>query len=495
MIKSGQRFGVLGVILILSFTFASDCFADIKYPWRAVKAIVKNGDSLGILFDNVKSTPIDSVILVGPYNRVVLNIDSISIGRFVYDTYSKASTNNKIWVRIPGDTPEELYNLIVKSGGETSVSLKSVKTVREFRMSHSFIHITDTHISRQWVGEPENGYGKELELFDNFVKVANIIAPDFVITTGDNIHDYTRFNADSTGWGGELERGADQLPLAEEKFANYFDGANGLSGIHGLISPTFSIPGNHDFYGVPGDDHQAKVAQWNRLCGKRVYGFSYAGTRVLAADDFLGDPVIDIPNESPMSGLQGDILKSFLSEEGPGSVRIMAQHRHDRCDTLFINAHKINILLNGHSHTPGSEYVGETPTLISRPGVVCRSGVTNIDEELGFFRIFRINGSSYESSPPLRFCKDPEVNYLELDLNLTLDFERPNDGSSSSNSATINNQLGVKLPGCKIRFVMKKGIYEVKGGQIDQVIESGDLTVVDVRVDVENGKPATITIS
>ncbi len=342
------------------------------------------------------------MILEGPFNRVILRIDSVNIGRFEFDTYTHKSTNNRIWVHVPDSSPEEMYDLVVKSGGETHVSLQSVKVVHEFNSRHNFIHITDLHVSRQWVGPAENGYAKELELLDNFIKVANIINPDFVIITGDNIHDYTRFNADSTGWGGDLVRGADQLPLVEEKWKNFYEGANGFSGIHGFNSPTFTTSGNHDFYGVAEDNHPAKAALWNNLCGKRVYGFSYAGTRVIVADDYLGDPLIDIPDKSPMSGLQGKVLESYLKENGKGQIRIMAQHRYNRIDTTFCNKHKISILLNGHSHIPFYESVGTTPTISIRPGTVCRSGCRDPDHELGYFRIFTIDGDSFEFSPRIK---------------------------------------------------------------------------------------------
>src|SRR5690606_3373039 len=119
----------------------------------------------------------------------------------------------------------------------------------------------------------------ELELFDKFLEVANIIAPDFVLNTGDNLHETTRFNPDSTGWGGELHSETYQRPLIEEKWKNVYEGSNRFSGIHGLNAPVFSIPGNHDYYGMPKSESKLKVMQWNKLCGLRVYGFSYGDTR------------------------------------------------------------------------------------------------------------------------------------------------------------------------------------------------------------------------
>lgn len=457
----------------------------IVYPWRAAPIFAKAGNNFSILFDNLYDAKIDSVVLVGPYNRVALTIDSVAVGPFEYDSFTKLSVNNTIWVRVPEPAPEELYDLFVHCGREVHLSPRSVKVVHEFKPSHSFIHISDLHVSRQWVGTGDDGYAKELELLDRFVDVANIIAPDFVIVTGDIIHHYTLFDADSAGWGEKKAYDAIQRPLVEEKYKNYYEGANGFSGINGINAPVFSLPGNHDSYGVNRKDHLAMASQWNQLCGKRVYGFSYAGTRVIAADDFLGDPVNDIPDQSPMSGLQGKYFESFLAENGHGKLLIMAQHRPDRIDTSFINRNRVGILLNGHNHTPFEEYVGTIPTLSTRPGAVCRSGeIKNWKETLGFFRIFSIKGGSYTYTAPLRFCKNPTAKSDQLDLNLTLHYRNPNDGTSSINEANITNSFDIDLPKCKIRFVMKKGNYKVSGGTIHQVIQTDSLSIIDVYTEV-----------
>jgi hypothetical protein len=172
----------------------------------------------------------------------------------------------------------------------------------------------------------------------------------------------------------------------------------------------------------------------------------------------------------------------------------MAQHRHNRVDTVFCDKHRIAILLNGHSHKPAYEYVGSTPTLSIRPGTVSKSGSRDPERELGYFRVFYIDGETYDFSPALRFCKDPLLPYQDLELNLTLGYEKPNDGTSAYNKASIDNKFSIDLPACKIRFIMKKGNYNVTGGIISQVIEAGKVSIVDVQTDVGSGKSETIEI-
>src|SRR5690606_19028214 len=233
------------------------------------------------------------------------------------------------------------------------------------------------------------------------------------------------------------------------------------------------------------NDHQAKVLQWNALCGKRVHGFSYGGPRVLALDDYLGDAVIDIPDHAPLSGWQGEVLTDFLEREEADKSRIFAQHRRDRTDTAFCNQHSIGMLLNGHNHRPFREYIANTPTLSMRPGSISRSGsISEWEEVLGFFRIVEVNGASFTASDALRFCADPTVPAEEMALNLTLDFDLSNDGSAYSNKARIINHFPVDLSKCKIRFVLQKGEYRVSSGHIEQMFDTANFTIVDVRVDV-----------
>jgi len=485
------------ILLFISFFQSQKLQAShICYPWRAAPAIVQSGTSLKILYQNTRAVGIDSVVLKGPYSSISLLPVSVVFGHFVYDTYSGTAANNQIVIEIPRPSVVDLYDLLVYSGGETHLSPKSVKIIDQFDKSHRFLHISDPHVSRQWVGTQKSGYAKELELLDRFVSVANILAPDFVIVTGDLIHDYTRLDADELGWGGNVLRNKEDSPTVEEKYRNYYEGAAGFRGIQGIEAPVFSTTGNHDFYGVAANDHKGKVSQWNAICGKRVHGFSYAGTRVLIVDDYLGDPVIDIPDHAPLSGLQGKVLTDFIKQEGPGHLRILAQHRPDRIDTAFCNQHSIGLLLNGHNHRPFQEYIANTPTLSMRPGSISRSGsISEWEEVLGFFRIVDVNGACFTASDALRFCADPTVPAEEMVLNLTLDFDKLNDGSNDSNKARIVNNFPVDLPKCKVRFVMQKGVYRVSSGHIEQVIETERSTIIDVRVDVYSKSTQEVEIS
>jgi hypothetical protein len=197
-----------------------------------------------------------------------------------------------------------------------------------------------------------------------------------------------------------------------------------------------------------------------------------------------------------MSGYQGQVFQSFLEKYGPGKIRVMAQHLHNKFDAGFINKNDVSLVLSGHIHTPDAGPIKGTKAMTIRPGVVCRSGEQERWEKvLGLFRIVTINGADYSFSDPLRFCVNPTVPYKDIKLNLTLGFSQDNTGKSKANVAVIKNSLPVDLPNCQVRFVMKKGKYKVTGGRVQQVVNSGALTIVDVRADLKVNSSKSVYIT
>ena len=94
-----------------------------------------------------------------------------------------------------------------------------------------------------------------------------------------------------------------------------------------------------------------------------------------------------------------------------------------------------------------------------------------------------------------RVCRNIQIQPAYPGRNLTLGYEKPNDGTSVYNKATIDNKFPIDLPGCKIRFIMKKGNYNVSGGIISQVIEAGKFSILDVQIDVSSEKREIIEIT
>jgi hypothetical protein len=77
---------------------------------------------------------------------------------------------------------------------------------------------------------------------------------------------------------------------------------------------------------------------------------------------------------------------------------------------------------------------------------------------------------------------------------LNIEYDNPNDGSDTVNTATIENDINHDFFGCKIRFVMKKGAYVINNGTLQQVIENDSVSVYDVKVSVDGNDTKSVTI-
>lgn len=74
---------------------------------------------------------------------------------------------------------------------------------------------------------------------------------------------------------------------------------------------------------------------------------------------------------------------------------------------------------------------------------------------------------------------------------LRVTFASPNDGSAGELTATLTNDFATEFPHARIRFVLRRGSYQVEGASILQAFNSDDgtRTVLDLDVRIA-GKSA-----
>jgi len=458
-----------------SVPYSSENSSKIIFPWRAASHIVKQGDKFELLLNQDGFATIDSVLLNGLYTRAVCEINSSTTGTFVYDQFTKEAANLKVSITVPDGTPEDIYDILTYAGDLVSISKRSLKVVRTYKSRYTLLHISDTHISRNWTGTSDDGHAEELMLMDKLVDVINIIGPDLVINTGDCIMDYTRFNPSPDGWGGTQVRGMDDKPYIDEKWNNYYEGAKGLKGLQAINAPTFSLPGNHDWYGVTSNLDKAK--QWNENCGLRVFGFSYGDTRFLMADDNLGD-----------QKEYNNVFAPYLENAGPGNLRVVSHHVSGKRNLVFFNTHSVNLELYGHAHDPKVDTMGTTPTISMRPGAATRTDWHHNGERTGWYRIIWIDNGTITWSPALQFSADPHKPHNEIENMLTLDYLSPTEVS-------IQNKYSIDLPAAKVRFVLPNGFYEPDIGSVEQSFDNDTATIIDVRVDLAKQSTTKIGVT
>ena len=170
------------LIILIGFSTPGWC-SKIVYPWNASNAIVKKGESFTIWYKADPKEKIKTILLKGPYNSVTIESIKTKKGSWIYDELTDATYNRKITVIIPEGTPLERYDLIVNSSSGQSVSLRSVKVIREYKTEYSIFHISDTHLADESI-RAENGVPKRLPYLSALVNISNIIGPELVFFNG-----------------------------------------------------------------------------------------------------------------------------------------------------------------------------------------------------------------------------------------------------------------------------------------------------------------------
>ncbi len=473
---------------ILFISFTNSFAGKIVMPWRAKKEIVKQGNSFAIWYDKDNGETINSVELVGPYNIVTLTIDENKDGSWYFDEYTEATYNCSLSVTVPAGTPIELYDLTIKSSAGTFKSRSSVKVIKEYQNHYYICHFTDPHVTVSW---GPNGYATA-PIMQALVEIVDIIDPEWYLCTGDNIIGFTREGKRQQTFG--------------ERWDQFFDGDyNGVGALHSSRVPLFICTGNNDYDKYKpqqGPQKMFKLIDWNEFCGMRVYGFAYDETRMLAFDDYLVE--LDdhggtgVAKDFPAD--QSAVLEEYLDEAGAGQMRMVIQHTPNRVNTTFCDNNNVQLALVGHTHSDNMSKLGSTPTLRLTTAYVCfaegwspgypipTSGRTKM-------RVIEVKDNTVVSYESLYIMEYVDVMEGQDDAKyIRTTFDNPNDGTDTTNTATITNDINYDFMSCKIRFVMAKGSYTIDDGTLQQVIENDSVSVYDVKIPVDGDDEVTVTI-
>jgi hypothetical protein len=447
------------LVAILSTTI-SWC-QNIIYPWRAASAIVKSGESFDVWFSAAEGQTINSIVLQGPYNSV-LTTNTIKKGNWIYDVTSLNTYNTKIKVTVPKNTPADRYDIIVNSSKGQDISLAGIKVIKEYKDHYYILHFSDIHAF-------QNGYPNTLNRLSTIVDIANIINPEIVFNTGDNLYRPT-----------------------EDKMNLLFSGnkAEGLKGLNLLNAATFTVVGNHDtdFDKVPENGfYPEKSKWWNKWWGLQAYNFKYNNGRFIVINDaWIGfDPTKQIEEAT-----------AWLKNVGVGNFRLGAAHIRDS-EMLDLDKNvNLNMVLVGHNH----HIANSNPSLFNSKTI---QYISNSMREHMEFNLYKINGKTGVSMP----VSGPtaQVEYVENleDQNspalykpkLTLTYSNTNDGSIANNSATIVNNFNFPIENARVRFVMPLGTkYTISKGKIEQSFNGATVHIVDVNINLEPNSSNLIAI-
>ena len=449
-------------ILLYIIAITNLCWCGkIVYPWRATTAIVKAGESFEVWFNADEGEKIGSVILLGPYNTVSTKY-KIDIGRWVYDLTSQNTFNTKITVKVPLTCPADRYDIVLSTSLGQETSLSGVKVIKEYKSSYYIVHFSDIHAFQK-------GNETVLNRISTIVDIANIINPELVFNTGDNLY---RPN----------EKRMNELFAGDSKTGN--------KGLNQLSAATFTVAGNHDydFDNLHEEGfYKEKADGWNKWWGLQTYTFKYGDGRFLAINNgWQGF------NPAPQFAAIGNWLK----KEGVGNLRVGLAHIRSKEMNAFDSIINLGLVLIGHNH----HIANQNPSPLHEKPI---QYIVNSVREHPEFNLYKVDSKTGKytavGNPTAQvvYLENPEdINTPALyKPKLSLSFLKANDGSSSSNTATFINKFDFPIEAARVRFVMPIGnVYSVSKGKIDQSFNGTSVQVVDVSVNLEANTTTVVEI-
>ncbi|NDP28850.1 MAG: carbohydrate-binding protein [Flavobacterium sp.] len=463
--------------LLLAFSSSSWC-QKIVYPWRATTAIVKSGESFEVWFNPDAGQTVNSIELKGPYNTVTGTITNSNTQPWVYDKWSENTCNRRITVKVPADAPMDRYDLILKTSTGDEISLAAVKVIKEYKNSFYIMHMSDAH---RWQG----GYDTPnivLKEISTIIDIANIIDPEMIIETGDN--HYQNLLVESS-----------TRSRIDQYMNGFMNGSEYVNGMNNFFAPVFSVPGNHDTprkgyefepeYPSPGYEKNPSI-HYNKFYGLQAYNFKYGNVRFIGVNNsWFPDNKTGTPNFSH----QTDEAVDWLSKVGNGVMRIGFAHVNTSeplayfYDPLKAVGAPLDLIMVGHSHSITNSPHTVDGKKIAYTTLTPREGTRKVP-----FNLYKIDAvaGTYETIGNEQAIQEGVTiakDYSTVKLKLT--YSKPNDGTSNSNIATINNKFNFPISGARVRFVVPKGSpYYLTNATVKQDFDGTNFHIVDAVVDL-----------
>jgi len=453
------------ILLLLLLSGPSSWAGDIVYPWRATTALVKAGDSFDVWFDADNGQSVNSVELRGPYHKITAAIKVVT-GSWVYDETSGNKYDTRITATVPAGAPADRYDLVLLTSTKEEKSPAAVKVVKKFKTNYYVLHISDAH-------RFQGGYDDivTLKKVSTIVEIANIIDPEVVFETGDNLY-----------------------RPSDSRIDQMFNGieSQGIQGLRDFHAATFLAVGNHD-YDINNDgstgNYEYKADWYNKWYGLHAYNTAYGEGRFIVFNNGWGG----YSNKH-----QIEDAVSWLNDVGPGNFRIGAGHGKSNPMLPLDNAADLDLILVGHNH-----YIADdNPEPIN--GKPIQYVASSIRDHAPEFNLFRVDAAKGSYTPVNGATAQDFAIENPADKNnpssykpkLALTYTKNNNGSAADNTAGIVNKFNFSINKARIRFVMPKGAsYEVSSGTIEQQFDGTSYRIVDVSVNVNANSSKSVAIS
>jgi predicted MPP superfamily phosphohydrolase len=446
-------------LLLLNFVcFSSLSWAGhIVYPWRATTAIAKAGGNFEVWFAADAGQTVKSVQLKAAHHSVTTT-QRVETGKWEYDVISRNTYNTKIHVTVPATAPADRYDVMLQTTSGTVLSPAAVKVIKEYKDTYYILHFSDMHAFQR---RSEDA----LKRLNTIVDIANIINPEIIFNTGDNLHHPNEKHLDAMFIGNREKK---------------------IKALNDLNAATFSVVGNHDMeteYETEKNAFFEKSVSWNRWWGLQAYHFTYGNGRFM---------VLNNGWEGIVTKKQASEAQSWLKQQEPGNFRLGAVHIKNKELDDFDKLVQPDVILAGHNH----HIADQNPFLLNGRA---RQYLVRALREYSEFNLYQVNNASGTFTPvgnataqvPYVENPDDEENIAGAQPRLFLKFLRSNDGSHETNTATLVNNLDFPIKGARIRFLMPLGQrYTIATGQIEQSFAGTAVQVVDASL---NLAPRSVT--
>ncbi|MBN1504981.1 MAG: metallophosphoesterase [Candidatus Eisenbacteria bacterium] len=454
----------------LPYTPIGDTLTVIMRPIQSVPTIVVRGDTFDI--DCAASSSTTDWAASLSYRALSYPLTVVS------STYVSSLLRWKLRVIVPVEVPLELYDLTVTaSGGISDWTENAVSVVDAFPTSFYFIQATDMHTPTHLFssdGDPNfDTDTSETVDFREVIKDVNLINPSFLLATGDLVNE------------GELED------------YNYYRVYTRFQRLAAELEvPVYMITGNHDVGGwdaTPPPDCTAR-RDWWRFFGwpylaspppgdparTQDYSFDFGSCHFIGMEAYINydDCMYSIYGDDSFRSEQLTWLSNDLAAASASALQILFYH-YDFSSQIDLASLGVDLCLYGHGHVDKGSLTGWPLNIETR--ATCDGSRA--------YRIVRVDGSTI--TPSATVSAGSSGQYLRITFGV------PNDGTDTSNSATIVNGFAQTLEHAMVRFYMQAQpgiVYNVTNGTLLQAVQTDSVVVCYVDVDVPSAGSITVYV-
>lgn len=349
---------------------------------------------------------------------------------------------------VPQKTEPGLYDIEVRAQGGTFYSRHSVRVVDEFKKKFRFVHLSSMNI----------GDLTAPEFDDTLPTEVNLLAPEFIIATGDYT-EWARARDDASSWTRVLT------------YMEKFD------------APVYLLCGAHD--------HEASFTKMvaNKPIGSIDYG-NYHGLLLL---DHPGNPIEQDYNQIQWveTDLKRNRTKTFnFICTNSDELGLLDVWREAGDLAKFIKDHKVRLMIaGGATDWDYKEFASKFDGLENFDFIRTHESSTCLRDRASgesHYRVIEVDGDRLAYVYP----DDNAVERLQHSIEagrIFSFFEGKNDGTAATSVVTIQNALNQPFKDARVWLrVAKDGDKEpnVAGGRLVRAIDAGDYWACDVSVDL-----------